>query len=433
MEVITVKGLLPADTYIVINKTILNDYDRKLLITLYQPIIGYQAISFYFTLWSYLDKSELLSSEWTHHHLMTNMGISLSEIEEARRKLEAIGLLKTFLKEEHVNTYLYELYSPLSAKEFLGNPILATSLYTTIGKLEFDKTVEYFKIPKLNLSSYTEITTNFNSVFKAGNNINVNVENVKDKNKVGMNIVPKYELSAVLEMIPDELLNKRSITKDTKELILKLSFIYDFTEEMLVEIIRNSISEKHTIDKDALKKNSRKFYQFDHYGKLPSLIYRTQPEYLRKPVGDNSLRAKAIYSFETTSPYDFLSSKYKDTAPSKSDLAIIEYLLIDFNFNPGVVNVLVDYVLKINNNKLIKAFVEPIASQWKKSKIETVEDAMKIAEAEHKKRKNKNEKLGNKQIASKPSWFKENLSSSEASKEEQAEIEELLKEYKEVS
>lgn len=427
------KGLLPADTYIVINKTILNDYDRKLLITLYQPIIGYQAISFYFTLWSYLDKSELLSCEWTHHHLMTNMGISLSEIEEARSKLEAIGLLKTFLKEEHVNTYLYELYSPLSAKEFLGNPILATSLYTTIGKLEFEKTVDYFKIPKLNLSSYTEITTSFNSVFKAGSNVNVNVENVKDKNRLGMNIVPKYELQTVLEMIPDELLNKRSITKDTKDLIMKLSFIYDFTEEMLVEIIRNSISEKHTIDKDALRRNSRKFYQFDHYGKLPGLVYRTQPEYLRKPVGDNSLRARAIYFFETTSPYDFLSSKYKDAAPSKSDLSILEYLLIDFNLNPGVVNVLVDYVLKINNNKLIKAFVEPIASQWKKSKIETVEDAMKIAEVEYKKRKNIREKTGTKKIVSKPAWFKEDISIKKASKEEQAEIDELLKEYKEAS
>lgn len=38
-----------------------------------------------------------------------------------------------------------------------------------------------------------------------------------------MNIVPKYELQTVLEMIPDELLNKRSITKDTKDLIMKLS------------------------------------------------------------------------------------------------------------------------------------------------------------------------------------------------------------------
>lgn len=428
------KGILPADTYIVINKTILNDQDRKLLITLYQPIIGYQAISFYFTLWSYLDKSELLSCEWTHHHLMTNMGISLSEIVEARKKLEAIGLLKTFVKNDHMNTYLYELYSPISAKDFFSNPVLATSLYTSIGKLEFDKTMQYFKAPKLNLSSYEEISCRFSDVFTSSNSINnINVENVRDKNRLGMNIVPKFEISEVLEMIPDELLNKRSITKDTKDLLYKLSFIYDFTGEMLVEIIRNSISDKHTIDKELLRMNSRKFYQFDHFGKLPGLVYRTQPEYLRKPIGDTSNRAKIIYTFETTSPYDFLSSKYKDAAPSKTDLAILEYLLIDFNLNPGVVNVLVDYVLRINNNKLTKAYVETIASQWKKSNIETVEAAMNLAGMEYKKIRTSKEKGTTLKVKSKPDWINENLKRKEASVEEQAEIEELLKEYKEVS
>lgn len=425
------KGLLPADTYIVINKTILNDFDRKLLITLYQPIVGYAAISFYFTLWSYLDKSELLSSEWTHHHLMTNMGISLSEIIEARRKLEAIGLLKTFLRQDHINTYLYELYSPISAKDFFNNPILSTALYTTIGKLEFDKTVEYFKVPKLNLSNYEEITSSFNDIFESSNNmVNVDAEYVRYQKKLGLNMIPKFELSAVLEMIPDELLNKRSVTKETKELIYKLSFIYDFTEEIITEIIRNSISEKHTIDKELLRKNSRKFYQFDHYGKLPGLIYRTQQEYLRKPVGDNSPKSKMIYTFETMTPYDFLASKYKDGHPSKSDLMIIEYLMIDFKLSAGVVNVLIDYTLNINDNKLIKAFIDPIASQWKKSNIETVEEAMKIAEEDYKKRKGKQGKTVGK-VASKPSWYKQDISMTEATAEEQAEMEELLKEYKE--
>lgn len=162
-------------------------------------------------------------------------------------------------------------------------------------------------------------------------------------------------------------------------------------------------------------------------------MYRTQPEYLRKPKGDTSNRAKIIYTFETTSPYDFLSSKYKDVAPSKRDLAILEYLLIDFNFNPGVVNVLIDYVLKINNNKLTKAYVETIASQWKKSNVETVEDAMKIAETEYKKTRNAKEKNSYKKVAAKPSWFDQTVTKNEATLDEQAEIEELLKEYKEAS
>ena len=101
--------VLPADTYLVVNKTILNDKDRKMLIMLYQPIIGQQAVSLYFTLWSYLDQNELLSCAWTHHHLMTNMQLSLNQIIQAREKLEAIGLLKTYLKKGDiiVSGYIY--------------------------------------------------------------------------------------------------------------------------------------------------------------------------------------------------------------------------------------------------------------------------------------------------------------------------------------
>ena len=60
--------VLPADTFVVLNKTILNNEDRKLLIMLYQQIIGYKAINLYFTLWTNLDRREILSSEYTHHH-----------------------------------------------------------------------------------------------------------------------------------------------------------------------------------------------------------------------------------------------------------------------------------------------------------------------------------------------------------------------------
>ena len=43
--------LLPADTYVVLNKGILNNEDKNNLITLYEPIIGAVATSLYLTLW----------------------------------------------------------------------------------------------------------------------------------------------------------------------------------------------------------------------------------------------------------------------------------------------------------------------------------------------------------------------------------------------
>ena len=87
-------NILPADTYSVINKTIITDVDKKIVSMLYQPIIGFTAVSLYYSLISDLEKSELISDDLTHYHLMATMQLSLEDIMVAREKLEAIGLIK---------------------------------------------------------------------------------------------------------------------------------------------------------------------------------------------------------------------------------------------------------------------------------------------------------------------------------------------------
>lgn len=421
--------LLPADTFVVINKTILNDQDRKILTMLYQPIIGSNSISLFLTLWSYLDKLELMSIECTHHHLMMSMRNRLEEIIESREKLEAIGLIRTYLKKDNINNYIYELYSPLNPYEFFNNPILSISLYNNIGKVEYEKLKEYFKIPKINLKEYEDISCSFQDVFEVSNisSFENMTNDLKRININSLSLVSKIDIENVISLIPDEMLNIRSITRDIKDLIYKISFIYNLDDDDMSELIRNSINDKKAIDKKLLRENARKYYQFENNGKLPSIIYKNQPEYLRKPVKDTSNRTKMIYQFETTSPYDFLISKHSGTTPTKNEYKILEYLLIDMNLKPGVVNVLIDYVLKINNNKLVKNFIELIAEQWSRSKIETVEDAMKFAEKEYK--KTKNIKQTTKKIEQKPDWFNKKIEKEKASDSEIDEINKILSEY----
>lgn len=422
----TKEKVLPADTFIVFNKTILHDEDRKILLMLYQPIIGYQAISLYFTLWNNLDRREIFSKECTHHLLMTNMQLRLSSIVEARERLEAVGLLKTYLKKQNINNFVYELYSPISPYDFLNNPVLATTLFNNVGKYEYEKILEYYQVPKINLKEYEEITCSFTDIFESSNvtEFEIVTSNLQKYSSNKLNITPKIDLDNIVSLIPDDMLNVRSLTKDTKDLIYKISFIYNYDDACMSELIRNSLNDKKMIDKKMLRIQSRKLYQFENSGKLPSLMYRNQPEYLRKPVGDVSKKAKIIYQFETTSPYDFLASKYNGSKPSKSDLGILEFLLLDMNLNPGVVNVLIDFVLKIDHNKLTKSYVEKIASQWAKSKIETVEEAMTIAETEYKNRRKvkKNPKV----LEEKPSWFDQDIEKQQANLEEQKEIEKML-------
>lgn len=413
--------ILPADNFIVVNKTVLHETDQKILTLLYQPLVGNTTISLYTTLCSYLDKFELISSEWSHSHLLTNMMITVNELDDARVKLEAIGLLKTYVKKGSVNSYVYELYSPMSSSAFFNNPILSTALYNNIGKLEYEKTMSYFSLPKINLREYEDITSSFSDIF-AWSNVPISNNIVHDLKKTryrSLEILSNIDINVILSLIPEDLLNQKSINKEIKDLIYKVSYIYNYDNEAMVELIRNSINDKHRIDKSLLMENANKFYSFENMGRLPSLIYKNQPEYLRKELRDNSNRSKMIYMFETTSPYDFIRSKYKTGNPTSNDLKIISYLLVELNLKPGVVNVLVDYVLKINNNKLTKSYVEVIASQWSKSNIETVEDAMKLAEEEYKKRKNNNKVNNTKKVQKQtPKWLDKAIEEEMASEDD---------------
>ena len=93
---------------------------------------------------------------------------------------------------------------------------------------------------------------------------------------------------------------------------------------------------------------------------------------------------------------------------------------------PAVINVLIDYVLKINNNKLTKAFIETIAGQWARLGIKTAREAMKEAEKEYKKKPKKEIK----NVSKLPVWFGKDQTKEEISEEEQKEMENLLKEFR---
>lgn len=420
-------SILPADTYVVINKTILTERDRRLITMLYQPIIGSISTSLFFTLWGTLDKNEILSLELTHHHLMSDMQLSLENVVEAREKLEAIGLLKSYYKKGNINKYIYELYSPLSSYEFFNNPILSVSLESNIGKEEYNKLINYFKIPEINKNDYHDISCSFMDIFNTVEGFTCEQKNVKKVNHLDLDISVKVDIDNIISLIPDEMINKK-ISKEVREILYKLIFIYDLDENSMSEIIRNSINEKHNLDIELLKDNCRKYYSFEHIGKLPNLIYKSQPEVLRKEVTGTSKRDKIIYKFETLSPYDFLYEKSGNTRPILNDLKIVEVLLIEQNLNPGVINVLIDYVLKINNNKLTKAFVFAISSQWVKSNIKTVEQAMDFAEKEYKSRRQV--KQVKQTISKVPTWFGKEIDNSEVTDEEQKEFENRLKNLK---
>jgi len=426
MKLIT---LLPADKYLVVNKTILTEIDRKNVVSLYEPIIGSVAVSLYLTLWRDLDRLEFVSMDYTHHHLMTLLKTNLDAIKLARETLEAVGLLKTYFKEGDINSYIYELYSPLSAKEFFSHPIFNIVLFNNIGKYEYDLLKKEYGTFKIDTKEYQDISKSFDGVFKSSSDL-VSFDAV-GREVLPLNMQDQVDFDLLISSLPKGLVNERNFSKRMRELINNLAFIYHLDTLKMCEILRLTINERGSIDKEELRLQTRKYYQYHQHGKLPTLVYRTQPDYLKSPEGDHTKRGRIIDVFENTSPYDFLKSKYKGATPTNRDLKLLETLLIDLNLKPAVVNVLIDYTLKKNDNKLSVSFVETIAGHWKRAGVETASDAMQIAEKENKKY-NKEAMKGEKTFKGKseePVWFHETINKEELSETEKQEMEEILKKY----
>lgn len=416
--------LLPADRYIVINKTILTDADRKYLISFYEPIIGHLAISLYLILINDLEESKGVSRDFTHHHLMSLLKTPLKILKEAREALEATGLLKTYFKKGDVNNYIYEIYSPLSPSEFFNHPILNIVLYNNIGATEYEYLKKQYQKLKVDTKEYIDITKKLDDVMESG--INVSVVDVKERSINDIEVKDQVDFDLILSSIPKGIINEKVFTKKTKELINNLAFIYKIDTLKMIELIRSVLNEYGMIDKDNLRINARKMYQFNN-GTLPTLIYRSQPEYLKSPVGDNSMRGKIIEMFEKLNPVDFLRNKYGGAKPTNRDIKLIENLIIDLEMPPAVVNVLLDYVLRKNNNKLATNYIETIAGQWKRAGLKNASEAMDFAEKENKKF---TKKLDTVKASKEPVWFNKVEKIEEMSDADKEELENLLKEFK---
>ena len=129
--------------------SLIADYDVETIANLYQPIVGHQAISLYITLWSEA-KNQKITPLISHEQLFSRMQIVPGEFVEARKALEAVGLIQTYLeKASDMNVYHYAIFSPKTPKVFFDNSLLFGMLVKNIGEADANryKSIYYFEQP----------------------------------------------------------------------------------------------------------------------------------------------------------------------------------------------------------------------------------------------------------------------------------------------
>ena len=455
--------ILPIDRYIVAANGLLHEYDRKVLTFLYQPLIGSTCFSLYLTLWTELEENRLWSESSTHHLLMNLMGMNLNDIYEARLKLEGIGLLKTFVKtDDGERSFIYELHPPLNPEQFFLDGMLNIYLYRKIGKNHFARLKRFFTDHrKPEEKEYQNVTRAFQEVFASATpgslqylqDVSEDIEEAgENKQFIGRNETEPIQIDGstfdfhLLEAgLNESLVPKKALTHKVKNVISNLAFLYNIDPIEMKNFILGAINPNDEIDIEDLRKGARDWYQFENYDQLPSLINRTQPIAHQVQLTEpKTQEERLIRSFETTSPLTVFKEISGGVEPSDANLKLLEEVMIKYKLLPGVVNVLIDFVMRETNMQFSKNYVDSIASHWARLQVKTVKEAMELAKSKKNAQidsKNTGKRANKKPIRTEliPDWFDESPNASvkdnapENSSEDEAKkraIEEKLKAFR---
>lgn len=291
--------------------------------------------------------------------------------------LEGIGLLRTFVNNNHDETvYLFKIQSPLSLRLFFKNQLLQTMLYESLGQDEFDRTKNYFKKRTENISSYEELTSSFQDVFYVDlKKKNGTVLNVKDffDDKTYNHPKIDYDMNLLYSELRNYQIPKSLFSKEDENIIKQLAVVYSVDVLSMASMIKDSIIQKK-LNHDELRKQAKKFHNIDSSAKLKE-VYLKQP--LQYKINDNnqSTLIQHLKYLESITPYELLKEKQGGKEPVFHDLLIVETLMIQLGLKPAVVNVLIEYVLGTNNNRLSRTYCEAIGSSWARKNIVNAKDA----------------------------------------------------------
>lgn len=343
----------------------LNQEMLESLTLLYQPLISMEALSFYLTCLAEAKKQDRYQN---HMRLISLSGLNIDSLKKARIKCEQFQLLRTYKKTNQDKAlYVYALQKPLSATEFLNHDIFGRYYVKYIGAKQADMTKKKLIGTRIDKSDFQDISASFeNSIMHSWNEINelefakIREVSLKEKKYSGT-----FDMKLFLSEISPLVFPEIARTSANLELIANLADLYGISvDDMIVYVGRSIVLPSNTLSEEKLKSYVRN----------------------SKKQSKESLKSDNPYEW---APVAFLKNKNHGIEPTLNEKKILEMLSNDLQMKPEVINVLIEYVLSISDNKLIRGFVESIASTWNRLNVSTLQDALNMVEIQRKQTKKK--------------------------------------------
>lgn len=343
----------PRDTYRIECNFALSDDGLVSLMSLYQPLIGGEGILIYLTLIAESRKTQI---QETHARLFALINIQADVFDRACAKLEEYMLMRTYLREgDTKNNYIYVLHAPLSPSDFFSAPIYANRYTNQIGKKQADATRSRLTVTGVSKSGFKDITREVRFIQEQDYDNNVSYTEIKPRYQFATDDVTiNFDYDTFIKTTSTLVFPAELRTPENMALIGKLATVYGLSPDRM-----------RIFMKDCIKLNTMEF----DAEKLRILASKAQSD-VPAP--------KDVYSL---SPVSFLQAKQNGAKVSLTDRKILEHLAIDMHFSNEVINVMIEYILKISDNRLNSKFVDMVAAKWARDGIEN----KKMAIAETKK------------------------------------------------
>ena len=364
------------------------------LFSLYQPVIGNNAVSLYMTLYSEGLHQRTLE---THARLSALAGLSVEEISRARIRLEEFKLAEAYVEERTTNnSYIYVLHAPLPVQAFLDTAWLKNAFVSAVGAKQAEVTFTKFAAEALSFHNYRNITVQMKHLPQEKDySTEVEYRRVKpawsfSDDDTAIRFDYEDFFSKVSRLVfPVELR-----TEENLRLIGQLATVYGISVDRMIILLKSAVDlETMTF----------------HEEKLRFAAERAKPE---------TVNAKDPYDLP---PVSFLQSRQNGAEVSQTARKMLERLAVEKHFAPDVINVMIEYILRRSDNRLIPSFVDSIADEWARDGVISREDAiretkkpLKYEPARKRVRPEYLEKLSE-------------VNNGDATEEERQEIEELMK------
>lgn len=338
------------------------DQDEHHVFTLlYQPVIGTDAYSLYLTLVALQERNKKKEEKYIHRDVFDMLKLSPNGFLEARKKLEALGLLVVYQNED---LYLYELMAPLSAEAFIKDGSLGAFLFNEVGETQFNFLINLFRMQDVEKQGFKNITCSFDEVFQSiPAQVSVTKQFQQNKNSQISLKDDRFDFELFLGGLSKNFVDKRKITQKIKDKISRLSYVYQLDEFTMQKVFMDSVDQSRNIDLEKLQKNAEYWFRFEHKSKGEEPIQ----------VGGHD---EILSLCKKENPLHLLGALF-DSNVATTELRTIETLLSNFDLPSEVINFLLVYGIGQTGGSFPSYnYFEKIAVEWQRANIQTLEDAL---------------------------------------------------------